>query len=144
MDIKKSIKETVEQYVDNMQEEYLYHATPSCYLSSIKKFGLGGKYLGEGPLSYNHTRLREIELISIINVDNDIEVACNISKEFQKFNVYADYFDIIKWCNTHPHLVVSGHRSGTLKGIKFSQYFFGFTKDTISISKIQEVFKVNG
>ncbi len=112
--------------------------------NKMLKFGLGGKYLGEGPLSYNHTRLREIELISIINVDNDIEVACNISKEFQKFNVYADYFDIIKWCNTHPHLVVSGHRSGTLKGIKFSQYFFGFTKDTISISKIQEVFKVNG
>lgn len=23
--------------------EYLYHATPSCYLSSIKKYGLGGK-----------------------------------------------------------------------------------------------------
>ena len=112
--------------------------------NKMLKFGLGGKYLGDGPLSYNHTRLREIELISIINVDNDIEVACNISKEFQKFNVYADYFDIIKWCNTHPHLVVSGHRSGTLKGIKFSQYFFGFTKDTISISKIQEVFKVNG
>jgi hypothetical protein len=112
--------------------------------NKMLKFGLGGKYLGEGPLSYNHTRLREIELISIINVDNDIEVACNISKEFQKFNVYADYFDIIKWCNTHPHLVVSGHRSGTLKGIKFSQYFFGFTKDTISMSKIQEVFKVNG
>ena len=112
--------------------------------NKMLKFGIGGKYLGEGPLSYNHTRLREIELISIINVDNDIEVACNISKEFQKFNVYADYFDIIKWCNTHPHLVVSGHRSGTLKGIKFSQYFFGFTKDTISMSKIQEVFKVNG
>ena len=57
--------------------------------NKMLKFGLGGKYLGEGPLSYNHTRLREIELISIINVDNDIEVACNISKEFQKFNVYA-------------------------------------------------------
>lgn len=112
--------------------------------NKMLKFGIGGKYLGEGPISYNHTRLREIDLISIVNVDNDIEVACNIGKEFCKFNVYADYFEIIKWCNTHPHLIVNGHRSGTLKGIKFNQYFFGFTKDTISINKIQEVFKVNG
>lgn len=28
-------------YLENTQ--YLYHATPSCYVSSIKKYGLGGK-----------------------------------------------------------------------------------------------------
>ena len=44
------------------------------------RFGIGGKYLGEGAISYNHTRLREIELVSVLNVGNDLEVACNINK----------------------------------------------------------------
>lgn len=111
-------------------------------------FGVGGKYLGEGPLSYNHSRLREIDLVSLINVDNQLEVAYNINKEFKKFDVYADIFDIVKWCNTHPDLIFIGRRNEVYKDTKGSidyvQYFFGFTKGTISEKQLQEVMKVNG
>ena len=41
------------------------------------RFGIGGKYLGETPLSYTHSRLREIDFVSILNVDNQLEVAYN-------------------------------------------------------------------
>lgn len=43
MKIKKIIQETINEYLDVLQGEYLYHATPSCYVNSIKEFGLGGK-----------------------------------------------------------------------------------------------------
>lgn len=112
--------------------------------NKMLKFGIGGKYLGEGPISYNHTRLREIELVSVLNVGNDLEVACNINKEFYKFNVYAEVYDILKWCNTHPNLVVVGRREGSVGDVSFIQYFFGFTRGTITAKQIQEVFRVNG
>lgn len=112
--------------------------------NKMLKFGVGGKYLGEAPISYNHTRIREIELVSIINVDNDLEVACNINKEFHKFNVYAEIYDILRWCTTHPNLIVSGRREGSVDGVAYIQYFFGFTRNTISLNQVQEVFRVNG
>ena len=39
------LKETVasNEFVSHIP--FLYHATPSCYVDSIKEFGLGGKYL---------------------------------------------------------------------------------------------------
>ena len=41
----KSILETAGYIVENTGDipAVLYHATPSCYINSIKKFGLGGK-----------------------------------------------------------------------------------------------------
>lgn len=116
--------------------------------NKMLKFGIGGKYLGEAPLSYNHTRLREIELVSIVNVENKLEVACNINKVFNKFEVYAEIYDILRWCNTHPNLVVVGRRELEYRDnqgvVPFVQYFFGFTKGTITERQIQEVFRVNG
>ena len=41
----KSILETAGYLVEKTGDipAVLYHATPSCYINSIKKFGLGGK-----------------------------------------------------------------------------------------------------
>ena len=39
--IKNCLKQESENILNGVQ--YLYHATPSCYIKSIKKYGLGGK-----------------------------------------------------------------------------------------------------
>lgn len=112
------------------------------------RFGVGGKYLGESGLSYNHSRLREIDFVSILNVDNQLEVAYIINKEFKKFPVYADVFEIIKWCNTHPNLIFVGKRNLKYEDnqgvVPYSQYMFGFTKGLLDEKTLQEVMKVNG
>ena len=85
MDIKKSIKETVEQYVDNMQEEYLYHATPSCYLSSIKKFGLGGKIPKKRFWDYENTPYANIKQGVFLATDEYVaESYLEASEEFEE------------------------------------------------------------
>lgn len=116
--------------------------------NKMLKFGIGGKYLGEGPLTYSYSRLREIDLVSLINVENQLEVGYNINKDFKKYPAYADIFELIKWCNTHPSLVFVGRRneiySDNQGKIEYSQYFFGFTKGMLIESKLQEVMRING
>lgn len=43
--IRQIVAETIKMLCENATDEieYLYHATPSCYIQSIKKYGLGGK-----------------------------------------------------------------------------------------------------
>ncbi len=112
------------------------------------KFGVGGKYLGEFPLSYNHSRLREIDLVSIINVDNQFELAYMLNGEFKKFSVYADIYEIVKWCNIHPNLIFIGKRDENFKdnqgAVAYMQYFFGFTAGKLNEWQLQEVMRVNG
>ena len=112
------------------------------------RFGIGGKYLGETPLSYTQSRVREIDFVSILNVDNQLEVAYVINKEFKKFPVYADVFEIIRWCNTHPNLVFVGKRNEEYQDsqgvVPYAQYMFGFTKGMLNEKQLQEVMRVNG
>ena len=112
------------------------------------KFGVGGKYLGEYPLSYNHSRLREIDLVSIINVNNEFELAYIINGEFKKFPIYADIYEIVKWCNIHPNLIFIGKRDETFKDnqgeLDYMQYFFGFTAGKLNEMQLQGVMRVNG
>ena len=111
-------------------------------------FGIGGRFIEERGISYRYSRLREIDLVSIINVQNQMEVAYSINKGFQKYPVYADIFEIIRWCNTHPNLVFVGKRENTYKdnmgSVEYSQYLFGFTKGKLNEKELQEVMRVNG
>lgn len=85
MNVKKIIKETVEQYIDNMQEEYLYHATPSCYLNSIKKFGLGGKIPKKRFWDYENTPYANIKQGVFLATDEYVaESYLEASEEFEE------------------------------------------------------------
>lgn len=111
-------------------------------------FGAGGKFVGAGPISYKHTRLREIDLVSLINVDNEMEVAYIVNRQFQKFPVDGDIFEIVKWCNTHPDLIFVGRKDDVYKdkqgSIPYIQYFFGFTKGKMNESLLKKVMGING
>lgn len=112
------------------------------------RFGIGGKFLGESGMSYKYSRLREIDIVSIINVNNQMEVAYIIDKNFKKYTVYSDIFDLIKWCNTHPNLIFIGRRDSSYVdkqgSVEYIQYFFGFTKGTLDEYELQGVMRVNG
>ena len=116
--------------------------------NKMLKFGIGGKYLGEFPLSYSYSRLREIDFVSIINVKNQMEVAYVIDKEFKKYPIYTDVYEIINWLNKQPSLVFVGKRnevySDKIGDVEYSQYFFGFTKGKLDENQLQEVMGVNG
>ena len=110
-------------------------------------FGAGGKFLGSSSLSYKHTRLREIDLVSLINVGNEMEVAYIMNKEFRKYPVNGDIFEIVNWCNTHPNLIFVGRRDCVLTDAKgqvpYIQYFFGFTKGKMDEKRLWEVMAIN-
>lgn len=116
--------------------------------NKMLKFGIGGKFVGEFPLSYTYSRMREIDFVSLINVDNQMEVAYIMRGEFKKFPVYAEIYDLIKWCNTHPSLIFVGKRNETYQDkqgyVDYSQYFFGFTKNKLDERQLLDVMKVNG
>ena len=112
------------------------------------KFGVGGKYLGEAPLAYKHSRIREIDFVSILNVGNQFEVDYVINHEYKKFTIYADVFELVIWCNTHPNLIFVGKRNQEYRDnqgiVPYNQYMFGFTKGMLNEMQLQEAMKVNG
>lgn len=95
MDIKQIIRETVNQYLDNMQEGYLYHATPLCYLSSIKKFGLGGKIPKKRFWDYENTPYANIKQGVFLATDEYVaESYLDASEEFEELaEWYEERYD---------------------------------------------------
>lgn len=91
MDIKQIIRETVDQYLDNMQEEYLYHATPSCYLNSIKKFGLGGKMPKKRFWNYENTPYANIKQGVFLAIDE--YVAESYLETSESFEELAEWYE---------------------------------------------------
>ena len=68
-----------------MQEGYLYHATPSCYLSSIKKFGLGGKIPKKRFWDYENTPYANIKQGVFLATDEYVaESYLEASEEFEE------------------------------------------------------------
>ena len=112
------------------------------------KFGSGGTFRGEAPLSYKYARLREIDMISILNVNNQLEVAYVINQQFKKFPIYADIYELITWCRLRPSLIFIGRRSDTFSdyqgSVEYTQYLFGFTKGAIKEDAVKEGLHVNG
>lgn len=91
MDIKQIIRETVDQYLGNMQEGYLYHATPSCYLSSIKKFGLGGKIPKKRFWNYENTPYENIKQGVFLATDEYVaESYLETSESFEELSEWYE------------------------------------------------------
>lgn len=91
MDIKQIIRETVDQYLDNMQEEYLYHATPSCYVNSIKKFGLGGKIPKKRFWNYESTPYENIKQGVFLATDEYVaESYLETSESFEELSEWYE------------------------------------------------------
>lgn len=110
----------------------------------ILKFGAGGKYLGRFPISFNMGTTREIDLVSIVNVDNQLELGYIINNEFKKCPIYTDINDLIRWVNIIDNMVFIGRKVDVESGVEYNQYLYGFKKGSLKENKLLEVLRVNG
>lgn len=89
--------ERFEDYADELtvSEEvgdYLYHATPSCYLASIKKYGLGGKMPKKRFWDYTGTPYENIKTGFFVATDEYVAASyLEASEDFEQ--LAEDYED---------------------------------------------------
>ena len=107
------------------------------------KFGVGGKYLGKFPIPFNNSNIREIDVVSILNVENQLELGYVINNEFRKYSLYADLEEILQWVNYIDNMVFVGRRTDSEGGIVYNQYIYGFKKGCLNEKRLLEVLRVN-
>lgn len=97
-DLIEIINECVNRYLRKYLNEsstiipkYLYHATPSCYVKSIKKFGLGGKIPKKRFWDYNGTQYQNISTGCFLA--NDEYVAESYLEGSEEFEAFAEWFE---------------------------------------------------
>jgi len=69
---------------------YLYHATPSCYERSIKKYGLGGKIINR-LWDYTNTAYQNIKIGCFLATDE--YVAESYVETSEKFEDLCDWYE---------------------------------------------------
>lgn len=93
--IKKVLNENISDLLKKRlglnNKDYLYHATPSCYLSSIKKNGLGGKMPKQRFWDYDNTPYADIK--QGIFLATDEYVAESYLDSSDKFNDFAELYE---------------------------------------------------
>ena len=65
--------------------KFLYHATPSCYLSSIKKNGLGGKIPRKRFWDYDNTVARIENYLGLSSLDHKNKFSLKHQKSLRLF-----------------------------------------------------------
>lgn len=103
---------------------------------SMMKFGIGGKYLGKFPVPFDFQTNREIDLISILNVDNQLELGYVINNEFNKMPLFVDMQELIKWLNKQNNMLFAGSITNNVDSINYNQYLYGFEKNTFTIERL--------
>lgn len=90
------IREAIEAAMLN-SVEYLYHATPSCYVNSIRKYGLGGKIPEMRLWDYEGTPYKNITKGCFLATDEYVaESYVEASDSFDELcDVYGEDLDIV-------------------------------------------------
>lgn len=91
--LKKYFRENVINSLNGVQ--YLYHATPACYVNSIKKYGLGGKIPNVRLWNYNGTPYEKIVQGCFLATDEYVaESYVENSEAFEKLaDMYEERYD---------------------------------------------------
>lgn len=76
---------------NSVEVEYLYHATPACNVSSIKKYGLGGKMPKARLWNYENTPYENIKTGCFLAVDE--YVAESYVENSEAFEELADKYE---------------------------------------------------
>ncbi|WQJ53524.1 MAG: hypothetical protein [Wendovervirus sonii] len=78
-----------------MLNKYLYHATPACYVNSIKKYGLGGKIPKVRFWDYKNTPYEKIEQGCFLATDEYVaESYVENSEAFEELSdIYEERYD---------------------------------------------------
>lgn len=109
------------------------------------RFGSNGKYIGEYPIPFNPDSIREIDMISILNVENNIELAYVLNNQFYKVRLSTEINKLIKGISSisKGNLFV-GRREENKNGVGYIQYLYGYKKGSIKETNLLEVLRGNG
>ena len=109
------------------------------------KFFSGGRYLGENPIPYSPDMLREVDILSILNVNNTLELAYVLNNTFKKSVIRLDINTIIKGISKlkEGNLFV-GRREDVVDGLKYTQYIYAYKKGIVTEGSLLEVLNVKG
>lgn len=92
--IKKTLNENInkilKEQLDLSNIQYLYHATPSCYFKSIKKYGLGGKVPQIRLWNYENTEYDKISVGCFLATDEYVAESYVETSDF--FDELCDYY----------------------------------------------------
>ena len=90
--ISKVIRESLKYCLsEEIGEQYFYHATPSCYVASIKKLGLGAKIPKKRFWDYTNTPYENIKQGVFLATDEYVaESYLECSEEFEEL---ADWYE---------------------------------------------------
>lgn len=100
------------------------------------KFRLNGTCLGEFPIDYNILGLQEVDIVSVLVSDNNVEVGYNINQEFTKKSTNLALSEIARRLNNANGLIFIGKRDGKEADVSYSQYIYVFLKGSVSTSLI--------
>ena len=94
--LTKAITEAIiSELNDNEIPEFLYHATPSCYYNSIRKYGLGGRIPRKRFWDYENTQYENITKGFFLATDEYVAASyLETSEEFEELaEQYEDRYD---------------------------------------------------
>lgn len=102
LNIRRIIREAINDYITNDSVNFLYHATPICYVDSIKQHGLGGKIPKTRFWDYSGTPYERINYGCFLATDEYVaESYLESSEEFDKL---AEVYE--KKCGKELEIVV--------------------------------------
>lgn len=106
------------------------------------KFGLGGKYLGEFPISFNLSNVKDVDIISILSNNKNIEIGLNIDEAFSKFNSSKDIVVLNGICTQQLRGFNSGFRRElNIDGVVCIQYIYVYDKGFLKNYRLGDVLK---
>jgi hypothetical protein len=94
------------------------------------KFHFNGTCLGEFPLSFSKVSLQEVDIVSLLVLENgELEVGYNIAEVFSKKTATRSLSDIVLLINAANGLVFAGKRD---EKDSYVQYIYAFMRGVLS------------
>lgn len=108
----------------------------------VLQFGVGGKYLGEFPISYNLSNLKSVDIVSILCNNKNIEIGLNIDERFTKFQTSMDLGSVNDVLMTKlTGYSVGFRRELDIEGVRCIQYIFVFERNHLPNYNLGEMLK---
>lgn len=95
------------------------------------KFHFNGTCLGEFPVPFDNVTLQEVDIVSLLVSNNDVEIAVNASREFKKKISKISLSEVAKQVQSLNGLVFLGIKKDNAHGVPYTQYIYAFLKGAI-------------
>lgn len=97
----------------------------------LLRFNVQGICLGEFPISYDFTSMQEVDVISVLVANNNVELGYNTGQQFSKKTTLLGLSDIARKISSLSGLIFVGKKDGVADGVTYSQYIYTFLKGSV-------------